>query len=72
VSHAAVHLEGATVPVLYLAIGILGMAAALVGVFGAIYPLAAVGAAMIFAAFFLFVRTNQGTPAPANGDRASS
>jgi hypothetical protein len=59
------------VPVLYLAIGTLGMAAALIGVFGAIYPLVAVGVAMIFAAFFLFVRTNQGTPAPAKGDSAS-
>jgi hypothetical protein len=55
-------------PVLYLALGIAGVALALVGFFSSVYPLVAVGVAMIFAAFFLFVRTNQGTPAPAKRD----
>jgi hypothetical protein len=41
------------------------MALALFGILEVLYPLVALGAAMVFAAFFLFARTNQGTPAPA-------
>ena len=55
-------------PVLYLALGIAGVALALFGFFSSVYALVAVGVAMIPAAFFLFVRTKQGTPAPAKGD----
>ena len=51
--------------VLYLALGIAGVALGLVGFMEQIYPLVAVGAVLIFAAFFWFVRTNQRTPAPA-------
>jgi uncharacterized membrane protein YbaN (DUF454 family) len=52
----------------YLALGILGLVIGLVGTLKPIYPLAVVGAAMIFAAFFWFARTGQGTPAPAKHD----
>ena len=51
---------------LYIVIGIAGMALALIGAMAPIYPLVAIGVVMIFAAFFLFSRTNQGTPAPAH------
>lgn len=56
--------------VLYLVLGIVGSALALFGFFSQVYVLVALGVAMIFAAFFLFVRTNQGTPAPAKGEES--
>jgi len=59
------------VPALYILIGLAGMALALIGVFQQLYPLVALGVATIFAAFFLFARTNQSTPAPAGPDEAS-
>ena len=52
-------------PALYIALGIAGMAIALFGILQVVYALVALGAALVFAAFFLFARTNQGTPAPA-------
>ena len=55
-------------PVRYLIVGILGMALALFGIMRTLYPAVAAGIVLILAAFFLFSRTNQGTPAPANGD----
>lgn len=55
-------------PVRYLIVGILGMALALFGILRTVYPFVAVGIVLILAAFFWFSRTNQGTPAPANGD----
>ena len=58
-------------PALYILIGIAGMAAALIGVMQSLYPLVAVGVGMVFAAFFLFSRTNQGTPAPAGPEESS-
>jgi hypothetical protein len=58
------------VAALYILIGIAGLAVALVGAMVPIYPLAAIGVVMIFAAFFLFARTNQGTPAPAHPDES--
>jgi hypothetical protein len=61
--------EEATLSVIrYLALGILGLALGLVGTLRAIYPLAALGAALIFAAFFWFARTGQGSPAPGKED----
>ena len=59
-------------PVRYLIVGILGMALALFGVMRTLYPLVAAGVVLILAAFFWFSRTNQGTPAPANGDESMS
>jgi uncharacterized membrane protein YbaN (DUF454 family) len=59
------------VAALYIVIGLAGMAIALVGAMQPVYPLVAVGVVMIFAAFFLFSRTNQGTPAPAGPDESS-
>jgi uncharacterized membrane protein YbaN (DUF454 family) len=59
------------VAALYIVIGLAGMAIALVGAMQPVYPLVAVGVVMIFAAFFLFSRTNQGTPAPAGRDESS-
>ena len=56
---------------LYILIGIAGMAVALIGAMVPIYPLVALGVVAIFAAFFLFSRTNQGTPAPAHPDESS-
>ncbi len=56
--------------VAYLVMGIAGTALALFGFFSQVYPLVALGAAMIFGAFFLFVRTNQGTPAPAKTEES--
>jgi uncharacterized protein YqgC (DUF456 family) len=58
------------VAALYVLIGIAGMALALIGAIQPIYPLVAVGVVMIFAAFFLFSRTNQGTPAQAGPDKS--
>ena len=58
-------------PALYILVGVAGMAAALVGVMRPLYPLVAVGVVMIFGAFFLFSRTNQGTPAPAGPEESS-
>jgi uncharacterized protein YqgC (DUF456 family) len=58
------------VAALYILIGIAGMALALVGAIQPIYPLVALGVVMIFAAFFLFSRTNQGTPAPAGPEES--
>ena len=55
-------------PVRYLIVGILGMALALFGIMRTLYPAVAVGIVLIVAAFFWFSRTNQVTPAPANGD----
>ena len=55
-------------PVRYLIVGILGMALARFGIMRALYPAVAIGVVLILAAFFWFSRTNQGTPAPANGD----
>ena len=52
----------------YLILGIAGSALALSGFFSQIYVLVALGVAMILAAFFVFVRTNQSTPAPAKGE----
>jgi hypothetical protein len=63
--------EEVPVAALYILMGIAGMALALIGAMVPIYPLAAIGAVMIFAAFFLFSRTNQGTPAPAHPDGSS-
>jgi hypothetical protein len=60
------------VAVLYIAVGLVGLALALVGIFQVLYVLAALGAALIFAAFFLFMRTNQGTPGPGKGDGKST
>jgi hypothetical protein len=48
----------------YLVLGIVGLVIGLVGTLRAIYPLAALGAALIFAAFFWFARSGQGSPAP--------
>ena len=56
---------------LYILIGIAGMAVALTGAMVPIYPLVAVGVVMILAAFFMFSRTDQGTPAPAHPDESS-
>lgn len=56
---------------LYILIGIAGMGLALVGALSSVYPLVALGVVMIFAAFFLFSRTNQGTPAPAGPEDSS-
>jgi hypothetical protein len=53
---------------LFLLLGIAGTALALVGFFSGAYVLVALGVAMIFGAFFSFVRSNQGTPAPARDD----
>ena len=55
-------------PVRYLIVGILGMALALFGIMRTLYTAVAVGIVLILAAYFWFSRTNQGTPAPANGD----
>lgn len=52
----------------YIILGVLGMALALFGALRPLYPLVAIGVVLIFAAFFWFSRTNQGTPAPAKGD----
>ena len=52
----------------YLVLGIVGSVLALFGFFSQTYVLVALGVAMIFGAFFLFVRTNQGTPAPVKDD----
>ncbi len=54
----------------YIVLGIVGSALALFGFFSQVYALVAVGVAMIFGAFFFFVRTNQGTPAPAKTDES--
>jgi uncharacterized membrane protein YbaN (DUF454 family) len=59
------------VAALYILIGVAGMALALIGAMVPIYPLTALGAVMVFAACFLFSRTNQGTPAPAHPDESS-
>ncbi len=52
----------------YLILGIIGMAIALTGIVMVNYLVAALGGALIFGAFFWFVRSNQGTPAPAQPD----
>jgi hypothetical protein len=44
------------------------MALALFGIMRPLYPVVAVGVVLIFAAFFWFVRTNQGTPARQGDD----
>jgi hypothetical protein len=55
------------VAVRYVALGIVGMAVALVGILKTLYPLVALGVVLIIAAFFWFSSTNQGTPAPGKG-----
>lgn len=52
----------------YLILGIIGMAFALIGIFAVNYLVVAVGGALVFAAFFWFARSNQGSPAPAQPD----
>lgn len=54
--------------VAYIIMGIVGMALALFGIVQALYPVVAIGVALILAAFFWFVRSGQGTPAPAKED----
>ena len=44
------------------------MAIALTGILMVNYLVAALGGALVFAAFFWFARSNQGTPAPAQPD----
>jgi hypothetical protein len=48
----------------HIALGVIGMAVTLVGILRALYPLVAIGVVLIFAAFFWFSRTNQGSRAP--------
>jgi hypothetical protein len=60
------------VAALYLILGVLGSALALFGAFKQLYVLVGAGVVMIFAAFFLFSRTNQGTPAPAGPEESST
>lgn len=57
---------------LYIVLGLLGSTLALFGAFEQIYLLVAAGVVLIFAAFFLFSRTNQGTPAPAGPDEPTT
>lgn len=52
----------------YIVLGVVGMALALFGILRTLYPVVAVGVVLIFAAFFWFVRTNQGTAAPGKDD----
>jgi hypothetical protein len=54
----------------YIATGIVGMALALFGAMRSLYPLVALGVVLIFAAFFWFARTNQGSPAPAKDEES--
>ena len=54
--------------VLLLVLGIAGAALTLLGFVTTTYPVVAVGVALIFAAFFAFARSQQGTPAPAKSD----
>jgi hypothetical protein len=60
------------VAALYLILGVLGSALALFGAFEQVYVLVAAGVAMIIAAFLLFSRTNQGTPAPAGPEESTT
>jgi hypothetical protein len=46
----------------YLLLGLLGVAVTLVGTTAPVYWLIPVGGAIIFGAFFWFVRARQGTP----------
>ena len=55
---------------LYIVLGLLGSALALFGALEQVYVLVAAGVVLILAAFFLFSRTNQGTPAPAGPDES--
>ena len=57
---------------LSIILGVLGSALALFGALQQVYVLVAVGVAMVFAAFFLFARTNQGTPAPAGPEESTT
>lgn len=52
----------------YLVLGILGLVLGLIGVLQTNYVLAGLGAVLIFAGFFWFVRTGQGSPAPGRED----
>ena len=56
---------------LYIVLGVLGSALALFGALQQVYLLVALGVVLIFAAFFLFSRTNQGTPAPAGPEEST-
>jgi EamA domain-containing membrane protein RarD len=58
------------VPFLSIVLGLAGVALALAGFAEQLYPLVALGAAMVFGAFFLFARTNQGSPAPAGPEES--
>ncbi len=57
---------------LYIVLGVLGSALALFGALEQVYVLVALGVVVIFAAFFLFSRTNQGTPAPAGPEESTT
>jgi len=57
---------------LYIILGVIGMALALFGVLQQMYLLVAGGVVLIIAAFFLFARTNQTTPAPAGPEESST
>ncbi len=57
---------------LYIILGVAGMALALFGALAQVYVLVAAGVVLIFAAFFLFSRTNQGTPAPAGPEESTT
>ena len=57
---------------LYIVLGVLGSALALFGALQQVYVLVGLGVVMIFAAFFLFSRTNQGTPAPAGPEESTT
>jgi hypothetical protein len=67
----AIH-EEEPVAALYIILGVLGSALALFGALQQVYVLVALGVVLIFAAFFLFARTNQGPPAPAGPDESQS
>lgn len=57
---------------LYIILGVAGMALALFGVLQQVYVLVAAGVVLIIGAFFLFSRTNQGTPAPAGPEESTT
>jgi hypothetical protein len=60
------------VAALYIILGVLGSALALFGALQQVYVLVAAGVVLILAAFFLFARTNQGTPAPAGPEESTT
>lgn len=57
---------------LYIILGVAGMALAVFGALQQVYVLVALGVVLILAAFFLFARTNQGTPAPAGPEESTT